>query len=166
MIKNKPLLGSALVVTVLILGTVSMYPTPGIGKAYAATSTKVPFVCCDPPFKPIGPGCENAEIIDLTGTLNIVTTTANGKTIRQFHPQGITGVGETTGTTYRGTGGTIIIGDPNNDGVTHTYVNNFNIIATEPAGISSIEHQVLHITANAQGVVTADVAPTEHSSCR
>jgi hypothetical protein len=163
MIKNKPLLGSVLVATVLILGTVSMYPTPGIGKAYAATSTKVPF---DTTFTPIGPGCENAEDIHLTGTLNIVTTTANGKTIRQFHPQDITGVGLTTGTTYRGTGGTIIIGDRNNDGVTHTYVNNFNIIATEPAGISSIEHQVLHITVNAQGVVPADVAPTEHSSCR
>jgi hypothetical protein len=114
----------------------------------------------------IGPGCENAEDIHLTGTLNIVTTTANGKTIRQFHPQDITGVGLTTGTTYRGTGGTIIIGDPNNDGETHTYVNIFNIIATEPAGISSIEHQVLHITVNAQGEITADVAPTEHNSCR
>jgi hypothetical protein len=161
MIKNKSLLGSVLVATVLILGTVSMYPT--MGKAYAATSTKVPF---EDEFTPTGPGCETAEKILLSGTLNIVTTTANGKTIRQFHPQGITGTGEETGTTYRATGGTIIIGDRNNDGVTHTYVNNFNIIATEPAGISSIEHLVLHITVNAQGVVTANVAPTEHSSCR
>lgn len=160
MIKNKPLLGSVIVATVLILGTVSMYPTPG--KAYAATSTKVPF---DFTFTPIGPGCENAEDIHLTGTLNIVSTTANGKPILQFHPQDITGVGLETGTTYRGTGGTIIIGQQD-DGHTHTYVNNFNIIATEPAGISSIEHLVLHITVNAQGVITADVAPTEHSSCR
>jgi hypothetical protein len=160
--KNKPLLGSVLVAMVLIVGTVSMYPTPGMGRAYAATSTKVPF---DITFTPIGPGCENAEDIHLTGTLNIVLTTANGKPIRQFHPQDITGVGLTTGTTYRGTGGTIIIG-VQDDGHTHTYVNNFNIIATEPAGISSIEHLVLHITVNAQGVITADVAPTEHSSCR
>lgn len=151
------------VALVLIVGTVSVYPIPGLGKTYAATSTKVPF---ETTFTPVGPGCENAEDIHLTGTLNIVTTTADGKTIRQFHPQGITGVGLTTGTTYRGTGGTIIIGDPTNNGETHTYVNNFNIIATEPAGISSIEHQVLHITVNAQGEVTADVAPTEHSSCR
>jgi hypothetical protein len=167
--ENKPMTNnllswtSALVAIVLIVGTVSMYPTPGMGKAYAATSTKVPF---DTTFTPTGPGCENAEDIHLTGTLNIVTTTANGKTIRQFHPQGITGVGETTGTTYRGTGGTIIIGDPTNDGKTHTYVNNFNIIATKPAGISSIEHLVLHITVNAQGEITADVQPTEHNSCR
>ena len=62
-------------------------------------------------------------------------------------------------------GGTIIIG-VQDDGHTHTYVNNFNIIATEPAGISSIEHLVLHISVNANGVITADVAPTEHSSCR
>ena len=140
-----------------------MYPTPGMRKAYAASSTKVPF---EDEFTPTGPGCENAEKILLSGTLNIVTTTANGKTIRQFHPQGITGIGETTITKYRATGGTIIIGDRTNDGETHTYVNNFNIIATKPAGISSIEHLVLHITVNAQGEITADVQPTEHNSCR
>lgn len=162
MTKNKPLLGSILVAMVLIVGTISMYPNQGVGKAYAASSTKVPF---DDTFTPIGPGCENAEDIHLSGTLNIVSTTANGKTIRQFHPQGITGIGETTGTTYRATGGTIIIG-LQDDEHTHTYVNNFNIIATKPSGISSIEHLVLHITVNAKGVITADVAPTEHSSCR
>ena len=75
----------------------------------------------------------------LSGSLNIVSTTTNGKPILQFHPQGVSGVGQTTGTAYRGTGGTIIIGQQN-DGETHTYVNNFNIIATKPAGISSIEH--------------------------
>ena len=83
----------------------------------------------------------------------------------QFHPQGGTGIGETTGT-YRATGGNIEIGDPDDDLVTHTFVNNFKLIATEPAGISSIEHQVLHITVNAQGEITADVEPTRHSSCR
>ena len=34
--KNKPLLGSVLLAIVLIVGTVSMYPTPGMGRAYAA----------------------------------------------------------------------------------------------------------------------------------
>ena len=92
---------------VLIVGTVSMYPNQDMGKAYADSSTKVPF---DDTFTPIGPGCENAEDIHLSGTFNIIQSTANGKTIRQFHPQGITGIGETTGTTYRATGGTIIIG--------------------------------------------------------
>ncbi len=94
-----------------------MYQTAGMGKAYAESSTKVPFG----PFlfTPIGPGCENAENILLTGTLNVVITTADGKTIRQFHPQDITGVGQTTGTTYRATGGTIIIGQQDDQ---HTHV--------------------------------------------
>ncbi len=173
MMKNRSLLAtrtnillsgtSVFVAIVLIVGTVSIYPTPGMGKAFAASSsTKVPFSQL---FTPTGPGCENAEQIFLSGNLNIVSNTANGKSILQFHPQGVTGVGQTTGTTYRGTGGTIIIG-PQNDGQTHTYVNNFNIIATSPSGISSIEHLVLHTTVNAQGVVTANVAPTEHNSCR
>jgi len=163
MIKNKHLLASVLVAIVLSVGAVSMYPTVSIGKAYAeSSSTKVPFSLL---FTPTGPGCENAEKILLSGSLNIVSRDANGKPILQFHPQGVSGVGQTTGTTYRGTGGTILIGlqDP---GETHTYVNNFNIIATKPSGISSIEHLVLHITVNAQGTITADVNPTEHNSCR
>jgi hypothetical protein len=163
MVKNKHLLASLLVATILIVGTVSMYQTPGMGKAFAASSsTKITF---SDEFTPTGPGCENAEVIVLSGSLNMVSNDANGKQILQFHPQGISGVGQTTGTTYRGTGGTIIMGlqDP---GESHTYVNNFNIIATEPSGISSIEHLVLHITVNAQGEITADVNPTEHNSCR
>jgi hypothetical protein len=163
MMKNKPLLSSVLAAIVLSLGAVSMYPTVSIGKAYAeSSSTKVPFSTL---FTPTGPGCENGEKILLSGSLNIVSHDANGKPILQFHPQGVSGVGQTTGTTYRGTGGTIIIGEQN-DGATHTYVNNFNIIATKKAGISSIEHLVLHVTVNAQGVITADVDPTEHNSCR
>jgi len=163
MIKNKHLLASVLVAIVLSVGAVSMYPTVSIGKAYAeSSSTKVPFSLL---FTPTGPGCENAEKILLTGSLNIVSRDANGKPILQFHPQGVSGVGQTTGTTYRGTGGTIIIGEQN-DGATHTYVNNFNIIATKKTGISSIEHLVLHVTVNAQGEITANVNPTEHNSCR
>lgn len=168
--KNKPnvlLSGtSVLVALVLIVGIGSMYPTAGMGKAYAeSSSTKVPFSLL---FTPTGPGCEDAENILLSGNLNVVSNNANGGSILQFHPQGITGVGQTTGTTYRGTGGTIIIDTINqqNDGETHTYVNNFNIIATAPSGISSIEHLVLHTTVNAQGIITADVDPTEHNSCR
>ena len=163
MIKNKPLLASILVAIVLSVGAVSMYPTVGIGKAYAESSyTKVPFSTL---FTPTGPGCENAEKILLLGSLNIVSHDENGKPILQFHPQGVSGVGQTTVCTYRGTGGTIIIGEQN-DGATHTYVNNFNIIATKKTGISSIEHLVLHVTVNAQGAITADVNPTEHNSCR
>ena len=53
----------------------------------------------------------------------------------------------------------------NNEQSTEIFVNNFNLIATEPSGISSIEHMVVHVTVNAQGEITADV-DTETSTCR
>jgi hypothetical protein len=152
----------AVFMAVSLLGLVGTTTVLVQKQAYAGSSTKVLFSTL---ITPTGPGCENAEKIQLSGSFNVVSTTANGKPILQFHPQGVSGVGQTTGTAYRGTGGTIIIGQQK-DGETHTYVNNFNIIATKPAGISSIEHLVLHTTVNAQGVITANVDPTEHNSCR
>ena len=71
------------------------------------TTTKIPVSFT---FTPIGPGCEQAEDISLSGgNLNFVehaTANSNGRTTYKIHfnPQGITGVGETTGTAYRGTG--------------------------------------------------------------
>jgi hypothetical protein len=171
MVTRNLVLGIGIVFSVLaITGTVILLP--GIGKVYAASSsTKVPFLCGGSPTSclfipdPNVPGCEN---ILLTGSLNIISTTADGKTILQFHPQGITGVGQTTHTTYRATGSTIYIAYHHNDDQTFTTVNNFNIIATSKDGVSSIEHFVLHTTVNAQGVITADItlADTEHNSCR
>ena len=53
--------------------------TNGIAtQSYAeSSSTKVPFSTL---FTPTGPGCENAEKILLTGSLNIVSHDANGYT--------------------------------------------------------------------------------------
>ena len=105
MVTRNLVLGIGIVFSVLaVMGTV--ISLPGIGKVYAASSsTKVPFLCHDESgqqvpclFTPTGPGCENAEDILLTGSLNVVSTTANNNTILQFHPQGITGIGQTTGT--------------------------------------------------------------------
>ena len=55
MMKNKPLLASILVAIVLSVGAVSMYPTAGIGKAYAeSSSTKSPFQhCLHPPVRDV-----------------------------------------------------------------------------------------------------------------
>jgi hypothetical protein len=98
-----------------------------------------------------------------------VTENSNGGTTHTIHfnPQGVTGVGEETGTTYRGTGSTTTTVEFNGKNLqrTETFVNNFNIIATEPSGISSIEHQVVHVTVNAQGEITASV-DTGTSTCR
>jgi len=76
-------------------------------------------------------------------------------------------MGERTGTTYRGTGvtATTVTFNENDPQHTETFVNNFNIIATKPAGISSIEHNIVHVTVNAQGDITADVS-FETSTCR
>jgi hypothetical protein len=166
---------SALTAIVLVVGIGGIiYPTASFGNAYAVassttTTTKIPVSFT---FTPIGPGCEQAEDITLSGNLNFVehaTTNSNGGTTYKIHfnPQGITGVGETTGTTYRGTGvtSTTLTFNGNNAQSTQTDVNNFNIIATEPSGISSIEHLVVHLTVNAQGEITADVS-TETSTCR
>jgi hypothetical protein len=165
----------ALVAIVLVVGMSGIiYPTATFGKAYAAASTtttteKIPI---NTTFLPVGPGCEEAEPITLSGTLNVVvheTVKPNGGvTFKiQFNPQGVTGIGETTGTKYQGTGvtTTIVTFNSQNSQETETFVNNFNIIATKPAGISSIEHLVTHVTVNAQGEITADVF-TQESSCR
>src|SRR5258708_31288733 len=50
----------------------------------------------------------NGEIIDVSGTLHAdgtLTVNANNASATiHFNPQGVTGIGETTGATYRGTG--------------------------------------------------------------
>jgi hypothetical protein len=162
---------ASILVATLVL---SVLPAASLGNAYATassttTTTKIPI---HRTFTPIGPGCEDAERIALSGTINFVdemTTNSNGETTHTIHfnPQGVTGVGEETGTTYRGTGSTTttVTFDENHEIRTRTFVNNFNIIATEPSGISSIEHNVVHVTVNAQGEITAKF-DFETSTCR
>ena len=116
----------------------SVLPAASLGNAYATassttTTTKIPV---DFTFTPTGCGDE-FERIALSGTVNFVdeiTTNSNGGTTHTIHfnPQGVTGVGEETGTTYRGTGSTTttVEFNGNNKQRTETFVNNFNIIAT------------------------------------
>ncbi len=105
-------------------------------------------------------GC--GEAIQLSGTLLTefsFTETSSGNVEVGFHfnPQGITGVGLTSGATYHATGetlGTTTIRA--NGGISDTFVNNFKIIG-EGSAPNFLETDVIHLTVNANGVVTATV---------
>jgi hypothetical protein len=105
-------------------------------------------------------GC--GEAIQLSGTLLTefsFTETSSGNVEIGFHfnPQGITGVGLTSGAAYHATGetlGTTTIRA--NGGISDTFVNNFKIIG-EGSAPNFLETDVIHLTVNANGVVTATV---------
>jgi len=99
------------------------------------------------------------EIVDLAGPLHtLVSFTINGNSVSgysHFQPQGIVGVGETTGEKYQATGVTqesfktaFFNGQAN-----LTYVNNFRIIG-QASGNNYLVHETLHLTFNANGTLT------------
>lgn len=100
------------------------------------------------------------ETVLLSGNLHILTHTtidATGgfHTKYHFQPQGVSGVGMTTGTMYRGTG--VSQGTVNGKvGLQETIVNNFRVIG-QGRGNNLLIHSVFHITVNANGEVTATV---------
>ena len=100
------------------------------------------------------------EVVTLSGDLHTLlryTETAGGgiHVASHFQPQGISGVGNTTGDKYQGTG---VTQDEFNAtvGVEETFVNNFRIIGQGP-GNNYLVHSVFHITFNANGSITAFV---------
>jgi len=129
-------------------------------KAYTITeNTQVPFALTI--FVPCANGGVGDSVI-LTGPLHVVThMTVNGNNFsvkNHSQPQGITGYAETTGEKFQGTGvaqehykGTFINGQ-----FTDTFVSNFRIIG-QGSGNNYLVHQTVHITYDANGVVTASV---------
>jgi hypothetical protein len=121
-----------------------------------ATTEKIPFDVVLAPEEACG------EAIHLSGTLLAefsFTETSSGNVEIGFHfnPQGITGVGLTSGATYHATGetlGTTTIRATG--GISDTFVNNFKIIG-EGSALNFLETDVIHVTVNANGVVTATV---------
>jgi hypothetical protein len=121
-----------------------------------AVTEKVPFDLVLAPEEVCG------EAIQLSGTLLTefsFTETSGGNVEIGFHfnPQGITGVGLTSGATYHATGetlGTTTIRATG--GFSDTFVNNFKIIG-EGRAANFLETDVIHLTVNANGVVTATV---------
>lgn len=104
------------------------------------------------------------EFVDLSGDLHIlihVTISNSGRvTVKQHtQPQGISGIGQSTGDRYRGTG--VTQSTQTFDGIDGfpfqtTLVNNFRIIGQGP-GNNFLVHENSHITINANGEVTAEV---------
>jgi hypothetical protein len=105
--------------------------------------------------------CANAgagEDVELTGTLHdvfhITFDNAGGIHVKGHdNPQGISGVGLTTGTKYQGTGVTQFQFNAK-VGFEETDVNNFRIIGQGP-GNNFLVHDNFHVTVNANGEVTA-----------
>lgn len=99
------------------------------------------------------------EIVDLAGPLHtLISLTINGNDVSgifHFQPQGISGVGETTGQKYRATGVTeeSFKTALQNGQANLTFVNNFRIIGQGP-GNNFLVHETLHMTINADGSLT------------
>lgn len=102
------------------------------------------------------------EFVELTGNLHVLFhTTVNGNRFNvksHFQPQGISGVGQSTGDKYQATGVTQerFGGSFVNGQFSDTFINNFRIIGQGP-GNNFLVHQVFHVTVNANGDVTAFV---------
>lgn len=108
----------------------------------------------------------SGEIVDLYGDLHelfLVNISDSGNVTVKSHnqPQGISGVGRSTGYRYQATGVTQAIEQIQFNGVSefpivYTYVNNFRIIG-QGTGNNFIVHENIHTTVNANGTVTAYV---------
>ena len=118
-------------------------------------------------FVPVTIGVANGrtgELVILSGELHIVTTiqeTGNGVRIsNHFQPVGVTGTGAVSGATYHGVGITlqqVFVEPPPPFDL--TVVNNFYIIG-EGGAANFYVHATIHLTVNANGEVTADIANT------
>lgn len=124
------------------------------------------------PFSDSGPvPCANGgagDQVDLSGSLHElfhVTVDDSGAVHVTSHdnPQGINGVGETTGAKYQATG---VTEDHENQGsgglpVTFTYVNNFRVIGQGP-GNNFLFHENMHVTINAAPSPPLQTTPALH----
>jgi hypothetical protein len=121
-----------------------------------AVTEKIPFDFVLAPEEACG------EAIHLSGTLLAefsFTESSGGNVTIGFHfnPQGITGVGLTSGATYHATGETLGTTTVRaTGGISDTFVNNFKIIG-EGSAPNFLETEIVHLTVNAKGVVTASV---------
>jgi hypothetical protein len=97
------------------------------------------------------------EVVDFSGTLHVLLhVTINGTNVvikQHFQPQGLKGVGETTGDVYNATGVTQDITRSGTVGFTETFVNNFKLIGPGPDN-NLLVHENFHVTVNANGTLT------------
>ena len=142
----------------------------GLGRAASdVTTTNVVFPVEFEQFVPCASG-GSGEIVALSGNIHdLFHVTINGNRYKvrvHTQPQGISGVGLTTGDSYRGTGvtqdtfgGSLVDGQGSS-----TFVNNFRLVAPGPGNNFTI-HEVVHVTINAAGEITATVEQLS-VSCR
>jgi len=141
-----------LMLAVMLL-TVSVQPV----QAEVQTNIKVPVTIGV--FIPCAAGGAG-EVVFLNGNLHVLLRftmdQAGGIHVAShFQPQGISGMGQTTGDMYRGTG---VTQDQFNAkvGSEETFINNFRIIG-QGNGNNFLIHETFHITINANGIPTASV---------
>ncbi|HET6639839.1 MAG TPA: hypothetical protein VFH82_13775 [Gemmatimonadota bacterium] len=129
------------------------------------TTTNVIFPVDIETFVPCANG-GTGEIVALSGNVHdLFHVTINGNRFKvkvHTQPQGVRGVGLTTGDKYRGTGVTqeTFGGSLVNGQASSTFVNNFHIVGQGPGNNFTIA-EVVHSTINARGELTAVV---DHSS--
>lgn len=133
---------------------------PAMAAAEASTQISQPF------NSSLWIACANegqGEMVALSGTVQIVNHSsqdANGGVHLSMHvrPSAVTGVGATSGLTYRGTGGGLVSQFDAADGFPAVYsmINNFHIIGQGP-GNNLLMHMTIHVTVNANGEQTAEV---------
>jgi hypothetical protein len=137
---------------------------PLLSASTTITNVKVPFAQLA--FVP----CANngaGELVLISGTLHVLlhqTISDAGHAQFKFHfqPQGASGVGLTTGDTYRATGvtqQTVTVDLTDGAPFTQTFINNFRIIG-QGRDNNLLVHQTIHFTVNANGEPTAAVVNT------
>lgn len=101
----------------------------------------------------------NGELVDFSGTLHeVISTTVNRNNIhlnQLFNPQGVKGIGETTGDVWQATGDTRqdINASVNAFPFETTIVNNFRLVDGRDG--SFLVHENVHVTIHADGTTTA-----------
>lgn len=101
------------------------------------------------------------EVVVLSGTLHVTTRTVQRSAtewvaISQVNPQGVVGIGQLTGDTYRGTGHTGATTVSTSSGERITQTDNFHLIAPGP-GNNLLAHSTWHLTVHADGSVAGQV---------
>ncbi len=140
----------------LALASVWLLALAGSAGARAETVTTVEQI----PLNFVRFGC--GELIELSGTLHIVshvTFDAAGGLhfVSQTNPQGVTGIGLTSGTLYQGTGvGRFNINITAGGAVGFTAVSSFKIIGRAPPD-NLLVQAIFHVTVNPDGTVTTVV---------
>ena len=144
-----------LALALTLLGLLSLTGA-GVALAEAFTVTTVEQI----PISFETPGCE--EPILLTGTLHLVshvTFDANGgfHLVSESNPQGVRGLGLTSGTMYQGTGVGRVNANASGSGAEEfTTVGSFKIIGRGPTD-NLLVQATFHVTVNANGEVTSVV---------